>query len=59
VELSASSAATDALKEGEIVQDVACNFSVMLQDLVDLFQCDNWYHLYEAGTYIYCTVHES
>jgi hypothetical protein len=51
VDVSESSATTGVLKQGEIVQNVACNFSVMLNDLVDLFQCDNWYQLYETGTY--------
>jgi len=31
------------LELGEIAQQASCDFSLMLQDFVDFFHCENWY----------------
>jgi len=36
---------------GELLSHISCDFSLMMLEFTDLFQCENWRPLYEAGMY--------
>ena len=44
-----NSEGNDNSEMGEVVMQASCGFSVVLEEFVDLFQCDVWHRLYEEG----------
>ena len=40
---------TPIVQIGQLVMEASCDFSVFLTGIIEVFQCDKWYQLYQEG----------